>query len=758
MKKIISSLFVVLSCFVCTLNAEIFTSVKIIDSYPDYRDVYIKFRLDTSSRTAEVIYMSGYANNGRYDPIIIPPEVFYDNKFCRVTRINSNAFSDSCDPNDGYEDLCDDKGHTGYYADDLTSITIPESVIEIGISAFKNCKSLKKMILPNSLKHIADNTFFGCDSLKEVSFPDSLESIGRSAFLDCGSLREVILPNSLKSMGNAAFYDCNGLKKITLPNSLKHIADKAFGYCENLKEITFPDSLESIGDNAFYGCSSLMKIYIPQSVTNIGDNAFSYNKALVSITVDSDNPVYDSRNDCNAIIHTATNTLIQGCASTVIPESVTKIGEEAFFYCDSLKKITIPNAVGSISTQAFLGCSNLTDITFSDSLKYIGWLAFYKCEKLTTIILPDSLKDIGSEAFSHCIKLETITLPDSLKDIGSEAFYNCNLKTIFYNNPNPQSYKYDIFTDYENATLYVPCGTSDIYRSRTPWYKFKNIVEFNHSFIVSADDPAHGTVEILEELACDNENYTLKATPAADYMFVQWSDGVTNNPRQVTVTQDTAFTAEFAPLLYTLTALPNDDSMGTISGNSNGEYKPNSVVKIEAVANEGFYFMHWNDYNTSNPRYITLTQDTTITAEFAPLLKLTVLSDDESMGTVSGSGEYKPNSTVEIEAQANEGFRFLHWNDDITDNPRQVTLTQDSTFTAYFEPLDTEVSEISDDGFDVSVKDRTISVHNSHGLEIQVIDITGYTIYTGYDTTITLRTPGVYIVRCGNLTKKTVVK
>ena len=134
------------------------------------------------------------------------------------------------------------------------------------------------------------------------------------------------------------------------------IGNSAFQYCDGLTSVTIPNSVTSIGIYAFYGCTGLASITIPNSVTSIAKRAFSHCGGLTSIIVEGGNPVYDSRENCNAIIETTSNTLVAGCQNTTIPNTVTSIGADAFNYCTSLTNITIPNSVTSIGAGAFYGC------------------------------------------------------------------------------------------------------------------------------------------------------------------------------------------------------------------------------------------------------------------------------------------------------------------------------------------------------------------------------------------------------------------
>ena len=152
----------------------------------------------------------------------------------------------------------------------------------------------------------------------------------------------------------------------------------------------------TIGEEAFFWCSYLTSVTIPNSVTNIEYDAFYGCIGLTSIVVESGNPVYDSRNNCNAIIETASNTLLAGFKNTKIPSSVTSIGDFAFFDCSSLTSFVIPNSVTSIGIYAFYDCSGLTSIEIPNSVTSIGGFVFSGCSGLPSIGIPNCATSIRS--------------------------------------------------------------------------------------------------------------------------------------------------------------------------------------------------------------------------------------------------------------------------------------------------------------------------------------------------------------------------
>ena len=330
----------------------------------------------------------------------------------------------------------------------LTSIEIPNSVTSIGSSAFESCIDLTSINVDsnntvydsrnncNAIIEKSGNTLIsGC---KNTVIPDTVTSIGVAAFWGCSSLTSIEIPSSVKSIGDEVFYDCSSLTSIEIPSGVTSIGDMAFRGCSSLTSIEIPSGVKYIESYAFDGCSSLTSIEIPSSVTYIEDYAFRGCSSLTSIKVDSNNTVYDSRNNCNAII-TSSNTLIVGCKNTVIPDTVTSIWSYAFSGCSGLTSIEIPSSVTRIDNYAFCGCGSLTSIKVDSSNKEYdsrnNCNAIIETSRNELIcgckntVIPDTVTSIGSYAFWGCSSLTSIEIPSSVTSIGYSVFYGCSSLT-----------------------------------------------------------------------------------------------------------------------------------------------------------------------------------------------------------------------------------------------------------------------------------------------------------------------------------------
>ena len=310
-------------------------------------------------------------------------------------------------------------------------------------------------------------------NIVDLTIPESIEYEG--------------ITYSVTAIGESAFYYCTGLKSVTIPNSVATIGESAFDGCNNLSSVTIANGVTSIGVTAFQLCTSLTSLTIPNSVTAIAEGAFQGCSGLQSIVVDKGNTVYDSREDCNALIKTSDNKLITGCMNTTIPNSITAIGSWAFFLCDGLTSINIPNSVTGIEQSAFWGCKNLVSINIPNSVTEIEEQTFALCEALTSVTIPNSVTTIGDQAFSGCIGLTSVTIGSKVKTIGSLAFTDClNLLDVYcYAEKVPETQN-EVFrsANIENVTLHVPATSVSAYQAVEPWKNFKEIVALKEAVMI----------------------------------------------------------------------------------------------------------------------------------------------------------------------------------------------------------------------------------------------------------------------------------
>ena len=346
---------------------------------------------------------------------------------------------------------------------ELTSVTISDSITDIGISSFAYCENLTSVAIQNGVVSIESNAFYGCTSLMNIQIPDSVTNIGGTAFYDteyynnennwedgalyldgwliqvnpaiegeytikestkgiagyafsgCSNLTGVTLPDSLTVIGDNAFSNCTRLTDIIIPESVTDIELRAFHNCRSLTEVRIPDGVERIGDYAFYSCKTLADITIPESVKSVGKNAFEdtayYNNSdnwekgthspLMNIKPEGEeDEVGDSVLYLDGWLLKANPYFT--CGEYTVKADTVGIADEAFYDCGDLSSVTIGNGVKCIPTGAFKGCDDLYEVTLGTNIEKIGRSAFYECKELRYITIPSSVQVIEAYAFYLC--------------------------------------------------------------------------------------------------------------------------------------------------------------------------------------------------------------------------------------------------------------------------------------------------------------------------------------------------------------------
>ena len=518
------------------------------------------------------------------------------------------------------------------------NVVLPKSVISVGYLAFNNCSNLTSITCeattPPAINCYA---FYEVDKSIPVYVPSNSVEVYKSAehwseFTNYQPLSSDIASGTcgdnltwklteeyeLIIEGTGDMYDYSlettpwyeyreSIQAITLPEGVTSIGEYAFSDCSSLTSITIPENVASIGYSAFNGCSSLSSVIIPESVTSIGKLAFAWCSNLITITVADGNTVYDSRGGCNAIIETSSNTLITGCSTTIIPESVTGIGYGAFNGHSGLLAITIPEGVTSFGLGAFSYCNSLTNLTIPESVTSIGEQAFEGCSSLTAIAIPEGVTSIRYRSFHGCSNLIEITLPENVTSIGAQAFEGCSSLTAINIPEGVTSIGYYAFYDCSSLTaITIPEGVTSIGSYafyNTAWYNnqpdgviYIGKVLYNYKGTM----PENTTIEVKEG--------TVSISPSAFYNCSSLTS--ITIPESVTSIEYNAFDGCYALTAITCHAVTPPTIYSSTFGNVN-----KSIPVYVPAASVGAYqsAAYWSEFTNilpieePTPDYVTIT-------------------------------------------------------------------------------------------------------------------------------------------------------
>lgn len=477
---------------------------------PEKIDGYNVVSIGTNTSGLGIFSM---ANKSSYEEIILPSTLteisgyhtFADFDFVEKVTILSNSLKITSD-------------HV--FSDNSSLVKIDGTIDELGKYTFENNISLQNVTLSDSVTELPDGVFSGCKSLSDVKLPENIGVIGDYAFYNT-AIPSITLSDSVKTIGSYAFHQVKSLKQINLSKNLESIGDHSLSGTSIVK-IDIPDSLETIGNNAFAG-TNISSFYLPKNVKYIGTNLFIYCNDLENLVVDEDNIIYDSRNNSNAIIETATDTLLYGTSKTIIPSDIKKIENYAFYYVDDIDELIIPSGVIEIGKYVFYG-STLQKVYIPSSVNTIGKESFKGEDGAFITIWTYSNDYARTYAVENKIPYEIMDLPyviTSLESYNFNVFDSFNADIYLYfdrGNYSGSSYKQytkllgrkeiikasDVDIIYQNSQNSFQYGdTSFTIKGRTQYgEKFEKTFDITVSKLKPKYDiPTNLTAEIGQKLS-----------------------------------------------------------------------------------------------------------------------------------------------------------------------------------------------------------------------------------------------------------------
>ncbi len=393
-----------------------------------------------------------------------------------------------------------------------------------------------------------------------------------------------------------------------------------------------------------------------------------------------------------------------GLTSMTIPNSVTSIGNYGVLNCSGLTSVIISDSVISIGESAFTFCSGLTSVTIPNSVTSIGKAAFRECSGLTGIIIPNSVTTIESSVFDGCSGLTSVTIPNSVTSIGDYAFQDCSGLTSV--------------TIPNSVTLIGECA-------------FRRCSSLGIVYSLNPTAPALW-FDCFNGCPIQEIHVPCGCMESYSYEWYEYSDYL----QEQTIT----FTRELQSA---------NDTMGGVSLLT---LECADTSTILATPNYGYHFTQWNDGVTDNPRTFVLMQDTVFVAEFARnSYVINCVSNEVSMGQVQGGGSFLYLDTVVLTAEAVAPYRFSHWQDSDTANPRSIVVYSDSTFTAYFENNSVGIKMVQK-SYTLIAVGNVIRINNAMGETVRVFDVLGRQLLTKKldSEEIHLNQTGMFFVQVGN--------
>ena len=546
----------------------------------------------------------------------------------------------------------------------IISIVIPNNVRYIGWGAFDWCRNLNSVTLPDSITEIGKNMFYNCLSLTGITIPDAVTFIGESAFRYCSSLRYVNIPDGVTEINGSTFDGCTSLTSITIPDSVYYIDVAAFANCTSLDTLIVGSGLTGMGYGSFSGHDLSMGVFSGARISHLEYNCDWYNlpsklskDSLRTVVIgDEVTTIYDSAFADSPVL-----------SSVTMPANMWSIGKDAFAGCTALDSITFPGTTppynvqcrttdaGNVVPFSYLNLIRIPCGTYSSYYnalhgnspgyvvydaqndQYLGW------DTVLARILQESQVDLTFQALTADTSRGTAVVSYHGNWVSSEDYprsADCADSSVVAKAEANYGYHFDHWSNGSTAnpmTLYL-AGDSSVTAFFAPNQYTVSLQSSNNSY---------GTVSgggTFDYLAVD----TVSATANTHYHFLHWSDGNTDNPRQIIVNGNISLTAQFVPDTHHVSVVANNAAYGTTTGTN--DYAYGATVSVRANAAGGYYFVRWASGSTANPATFTCHGDTTVTAIFTPVVtpELCMVSVQNDRNVLLWEREDKPIASYTV--------------------------------------------------------------------------------------------------------------
>ena len=628
---------------------------------------------------------SGYSTiNGN---LTIPSTVTYNGTTYTVTEIGDYAFK-GCFLSGSQRTLTLPNTLTriGHYAFNGCvafggTLTLPSTITEIGTYAFQNCRFSDVLTLPAALTEVSDWSFAGCSYVTSVSFPTNITRIGNHAFDNCDGLTGALtIPDAVNSIGWRAFYDCDHITSVSTGNGsgTQYIYYGAFCHCDALTSLTIGDKVKRIYDFAFYGCNHLTTVTLGQNLEYLDYSVFEGCTSLAAITMRRSTPPVTTnssnyRPDPSIAVSEDQggywNSCINEYTESFICYTYNNGGHQYSHFRTNCSCSSNPTGYDNMTTNY---------ITSSYPHYYVNKYYYYSAgymvpnyvkQYLTTfeglntsaIYLHVPCNAVASYQASASwpgfnvqgfltYALQFQSNADSMGTVALTQWPTCTDPTAVFLATPENGYHFNRWSDSVTdnpRTIALTKDTSFTAIFASDWV----------TVTTASNSEVYGSTS-GDGVYAYNTSVTLHANPAAHYHFVSWSDGNMDNPRTLIVEENLTLTAIFALDQHTLIATASNSAQGSVTGS--GDYDYGSSTFITAVPETGYYFTHWNDGTTDNPRSVTIVSDTSFTAHFGTYsYTVIVASNDPAKGSVTGGGTYEYGTQNVLTATPNSGYRFV---------------------------------------------------------------------------------------------------